>query len=53
MGSDGYIIIVQLMNQAESIALLRAKVPPPYSGQFEEDERSLVQALEYIPLAIT
>jgi tetratricopeptide (TPR) repeat protein len=53
VGSDGHVIIVQPMNEAESIALLRAKVPPPQSGQSEEDERSLVQALEYIPLAIT
>ncbi|CAI7627456.1 unnamed protein product [Penicillium pancosmium] len=46
VGSDGHVIIVQPMNETESLALLRAKIPPPRSGQFEEDERSLVQALE-------
>jgi tetratricopeptide (TPR) repeat protein len=53
VGTDGHVITVEPMNEEESLALLRARIPPPQSGQSEEDERSLVQALEYIPLAIT
>ncbi|KAJ5348541.1 uncharacterized protein N7506_001794 [Penicillium brevicompactum] len=50
VGSDGHVIDVQPMNEEESLALLRARIPAPQSG---EDEKALVQALEYIPLAIT
>ncbi|CRG92816.1 Pc13g00220 [Talaromyces islandicus] len=39
------------MNEAESLALLRARVPDSRSPA--EDETALVQALEYSPLAIT
>ena len=50
VGSEGHVIAVQPMNKEESLALLRARIPGPQSG---EDEKALVQALEYIPLAIT
>jgi tetratricopeptide (TPR) repeat protein len=53
VGSDGHVISVQPMSETESLALLRARIPPSQFGRLEEDERSLVQALEYIPLAIT
>jgi tetratricopeptide (TPR) repeat protein len=52
VGRNGHVITVQPMNEEESIALLRARIPPQ-SGEFAEDEKRLVQALEYIPLAIT
>jgi hypothetical protein len=50
VGSDSHVINVQPMNEEESLALLRAKIPAPHFG---EDMKALVQALEYIPLAIT
>ncbi|KAJ5630437.1 uncharacterized protein N7484_010537 [Penicillium longicatenatum] len=50
VGSDGHIIDVQPINKEESLALLRAKIPAPH---FREDIKALVQALEFIPLAIT
>ncbi|KAJ5660387.1 hypothetical protein N7507_006838 [Penicillium longicatenatum] len=50
VGSDGHVIDVQPMNEEESLALLRARIPAPHLG---EDTKALVQALEYIPLAIT
>ncbi|KAF3399052.1 hypothetical protein DPV78_006687 [Talaromyces pinophilus] len=50
VGSEGNVIAVQPMNEEESLALLRSRIPGPQSG---EDEKALVQALEYIPLAIT
>jgi hypothetical protein len=53
VGSDGYVIVVQLMNEAESLGLLRARIPGAYSSGSKEDEKALVEALEYIPLAIT
>lgn len=53
VGSDGHVITVQPMNEAESLALLRARIPASQSGESGEDEKALVQALEYIPLAIT
>ena len=55
-GSDGHVITVQPMNEEESLALLRARIPAPHSvesGESVEDEKALVEALEYIPLAIT
>jgi Tfp pilus assembly protein PilF len=51
VGTDGLVIDVQPMNEDESLALLRARVPDSPSPA--EDETALVQALEYIPLAIT
>ncbi|KUL81411.1 hypothetical protein ZTR_10225 [Talaromyces verruculosus] len=51
VGTDGLVIHVQPMNEAESLALLRVRIPDSQSPA--EDERALVQALEYIPLAIT
>ncbi|CAI7602083.1 unnamed protein product [Penicillium manginii] len=51
VGTDGHIIEVQPMNEEESLVLLRVRVPP--SRDSEVDEKALVQALEYIPLAIT
>jgi hypothetical protein len=56
VGSDGHVIAIQPMNEEESLALLRARIPTPQSGGSEETgekERALVHALEYIPLAIT
>ncbi|KAL5360970.1 hypothetical protein BJX96DRAFT_175795 [Aspergillus floccosus] len=52
VGSDGDVITVQPMNEEESVALLRARLLDPPSGESGEDERALVQALEYIPLAL-
>ncbi|CAG8885662.1 unnamed protein product [Penicillium egyptiacum] len=53
VGSGSHVITVQPMNEDESLALLRVRVPGPQSGESGEDEKALVQALEYIPLAIT
>ncbi|KAJ6016427.1 hypothetical protein N7540_011018 [Penicillium herquei] len=56
VGSDGHVIAVQPMTEAESVTLLRARIPAPQSGErgeSAEDEKALVHALEYIPLAIT
>ena len=53
VGSEGYVIEVQPMNEDESLALLRTRIRPSQRGQPREDEKALVQALEYIPLAIT
>jgi tetratricopeptide (TPR) repeat protein len=56
VGSESHVIAVQPMNEAESLTLLRARIPAPQSGESGEsggDERALVQALECIPLAIT
>ncbi|CAG7941474.1 unnamed protein product [Penicillium salamii] len=56
VGSDSHVVSVQPMNEAESLTLLRARIPAPQSGESGEsggDERALVQALECIPLAIT
>jgi hypothetical protein len=50
---DGHIIVVQPMNKAESLILLRARIPAAHSGGSKDDEKALVEALEYIPLAIT
>ena len=44
---------VQPMTEEESLALLRARIPAPPSEMSGEDEKALVQALEYIPLAFT
>jgi tetratricopeptide (TPR) repeat protein len=44
------------MNKEESLALLQARIPASQSGETGEpggDENALVEALEYIPLAIT
>lgn len=56
VGNDGHMIEVQPMNEEESLALLRAMLPElqsEVSGEPGEDEKALVEALEYIPLAIT
>ncbi|KAJ5346218.1 hypothetical protein N7452_004222 [Penicillium brevicompactum] len=53
VGSDGRVIDVQPMSEEDSLALLRVRVPAPLSGESEEAEMALVQALEFIPLAIT
>ncbi|KAJ5938334.1 hypothetical protein N7466_001468 [Penicillium verhagenii] len=53
VGSDGHVITIQPMNEEESLALLRSRIPFTQSGESGEDEKALVQALEYIPLAIT
>ncbi|KAF2999044.1 hypothetical protein E8E15_000155 [Penicillium rubens] len=56
VGSESHVIRVQPMNEAESLSLLRARIPAPQSGESGEsggNERALVQALECIPLAIT
>ena len=37
------MIAFQPMNEEESLALLRARIPAPHSG---EDEKALEQALE-------
>ena len=47
------MIEVQLMKEEESLALLRARIPAPHSGESVVDKKALVQALEYIPLSIT
>lgn len=47
------MITVQPMNEEESLVLLRSRIPAHQSGKSGEGERALVQALEYIPLAIT
>jgi hypothetical protein len=51
-GRDSYF---KPMNEEESLTLLRARIPAPQSGDSGEpgEERALVQALEYILLAIT
>ena len=49
-GSYGDIIQVQPMDQAHALALLRNKL----DGSFEQDDAAaLVEALDYMPLAIT
>ncbi|KAJ6003890.1 hypothetical protein N7540_013172 [Penicillium herquei] len=53
VGSEGHVIAVQPMNEEESLTLLQARIPAPQPGETREDEKALVQALEYIPLAIT
>ncbi|CAG8196671.1 unnamed protein product, partial [Penicillium olsonii] len=53
VGNDGHVIKIQPMNEAESLALLRARIPAPQPEESGEDQKALVQALEYIPLAIT
>lgn len=56
VGSDRHVITVQPMNEDESLTLLRARVPASQSGESGEsgeDEKALVLALEYIPLAVT
>ncbi|KAJ5745111.1 hypothetical protein N7520_010293 [Penicillium odoratum] len=56
VGNNSHVITVQPMNEAESLALLRVRIPAPQfgdSGEPDEDEKALVEALEYIPLAIT
>ncbi|KAJ5886145.1 uncharacterized protein N7473_008819 [Penicillium subrubescens] len=56
VGSDSDVIEVQPMNEEESLALLRARISPSQSGnpgESDEHEIALVQAVEYIPLAIT
>ncbi|KAL4984572.1 hypothetical protein BDW68DRAFT_190372 [Aspergillus falconensis] len=50
VGNQSNIIDILPMDEEESLALLRIKIP--ISQQAVEDERALVQALEYIPLAI-
>jgi tetratricopeptide (TPR) repeat protein len=49
--SEGHVIRVQPMSEEESLALLRVRVSDSQSSA--EDEQTLVEALEYIPLAIT
>ncbi|KAL4804204.1 hypothetical protein BDV18DRAFT_36370 [Aspergillus unguis] len=53
VGTDDHVIAVQPMDEEESLTLLRARIPASHSGESGEDEKTLVQALEYIPLAIT
>ncbi|KAJ5963042.1 hypothetical protein N7501_007983 [Penicillium viridicatum] len=53
VGSESHVIAVQPMNEEESLALLRARISAPHTGDSKVDEKALVQALEYIPLAIT
>ncbi|KAJ6118297.1 hypothetical protein N7471_013764 [Penicillium samsonianum] len=53
VGNESHMIKVQPMSEEESLALLRVRVPAPQSGESAEEEKALVQALEYIPLAIT
>ncbi|KAJ5974633.1 hypothetical protein N7481_011843 [Penicillium waksmanii] len=53
IGKDGHVIEIQPMNEEESLTLLRARIPASQSGGSGEDEKALVQVLEYIPLAIT
>ncbi|KAJ5565742.1 hypothetical protein N7535_007380 [Penicillium sp. DV-2018c] len=53
VGNDGHVIVVQPMNVEECLALLRARISGLQPGESGEDEEALVQALEYIPLAIT
>lgn len=50
---DGHVIEVQPINEEESLTLLRARIPASQSGESGEDEKALVQALEFIPQAIT
>ncbi|KAJ6016490.1 hypothetical protein N7540_011081 [Penicillium herquei] len=53
VGRDGHLITLQPMNEEDSLALLRARVSVPKSGETGEKEKALVKALDYIPLAIT
>ena len=53
VGCESHVITVQPMNEGESLALLRARIPASQPGESGEDEKALVLALEYIPLAIT
>lgn len=53
VGMDGHVITVRPMSEDESLTLLRARILAPQSGKSADDEKALVQALEYIPLAIT
>lgn len=53
---SGHVIYVQPMDEQESLDLLRARISAPQSGgsrESGENEKALVNALEYIPLAIT
>jgi hypothetical protein len=51
VGCHGHVIDIPPINKKESLALLRVRNPASQSAV--EDARALVQALEYIPLAIT
>ncbi|KAJ5358338.1 uncharacterized protein N7496_010751 [Penicillium cataractarum] len=53
VGDHAHVITVQPMNEEDSIVLLRARIPGAQSGESREDEKALVQALEFVPLAIT
>jgi hypothetical protein len=53
VGRDGHVIEVRPMNEEESLALFQARIPASQPGDSGEDEKALVEALEYIPLAIT
>ncbi|KAJ5712968.1 uncharacterized protein N7483_010149 [Penicillium malachiteum] len=53
VGSDGHVITVHPMDEDESLTLLRARIPASQSTECGEDEKALIQTLEYIPLAIT
>ncbi|KAJ5556589.1 hypothetical protein N7494_000504 [Penicillium frequentans] len=53
VGSDGHVITVQPMNEEDTLALLRVRVSVPQCGEAGEKEKALVEALDYIPLAIT
>ncbi|KAL3428598.1 hypothetical protein BDV09DRAFT_201434 [Aspergillus tetrazonus] len=50
VGNYSVVIGILPMDEEESLALLRTKIP--ISQQAIEDEKALVQALEHIPLAI-
>lgn len=51
VGNDGNVIIVPPMNEKESIELLESRTRAKLSTY--DDKRSLVEALEYIPLSIS
>jgi hypothetical protein len=51
---DDRVIEIQPMNEYESLSLLRGKILSTHStNETAVDEKALVQALEYLPLAIT
>jgi hypothetical protein len=51
VGPCGHIIQVEPINEKEALTLLNTRVP--FSESNKADAKTLVQALEYIPLAIT
>ncbi|KAJ5600860.1 hypothetical protein N7450_001927 [Penicillium hetheringtonii] len=52
-GGKSNILEIHPMSEEESIDLLRTRIPVSQQADTGEDEKTLVRALEYIPLAIS